>query len=140
MPALPYLAPLAASSQRKNAIELVAVAALATATKRARNNRQAGSSKNKLTIIIILFHGCILPAPFPFIPTKPVNEVTGRQTAPRNLSRGRSSSPGAGFYYRPADILCLQCQLWDMTECTVAMTDVSKEPAAHFWQTTMRQS
>ena len=67
MPALPYVAPLAASSQRKNAIELVA-AAFATAAKRARNNRQAGSSKNKLTIIIILFHGCILPAPFPFIP------------------------------------------------------------------------
>jgi len=57
MPALPYLAPLPASSQRKNAIELVAAAA--------RNNRQAGSSKNKRTIIIILFHGVsyLLPSP-----------------------------------------------------------------------------
>ena len=80
MPALPYLAPLAAASQRKNAIELVAVA---TTAKRARNNRQV-LLKINLQLLLSCSMGVSYPLPSPsFLQTgKRGDWSTGSTTQP----------------------------------------------------------
>lgn len=135
--ALPYWAPLPASSQGKNAIELVAV----PGWQNEQDNRQVLLKINWQLLLSCpwVYPTCSLP----LHSSKPVNEVTGRQAAPLHLSRSNKSSfPDKGFHHNEADNFYFQ-SLSSGTWRHVAWhtsADVSNELAAHFYKTTRRHS